>query len=257
MRFFVRNAAIATALLALFLLAPVILHHCHAWAADLIQVQQKTPANANRNSKTDNLNILFIGADGERLLMTSVYTIDYKNKKNGFKSAGIFFQDDLALKHKKKDLTLREFYSSYTPGQLKEALGNLLGVKIAYYVHMDKAILKEAEKMLDPIIVDGERISLPDLFEIPAGSKDQKIFEQLMRQFTRPKTYFYHLPTLIIRSARHIQTDFPLTAENLYLHFRIARDVDMGNITKIILEDPSEALLKDIIYRTTKDTTNE
>ncbi len=209
-----------------------------------------------RNKETDNLNILFIGADKDKLLMTAIYSIDHKNNKDNLKSGSVFFPSTTNLEYNGQQASLQSLYKKYPEKDfgyiLVDILEELLEVDIAYHVHMDKAVLKEANRILDPIIVQGQRINLEDIFEMPATDKDQAVLGQLMEQFTRPTTYFYKLPALVIKSSKHIATDFPLTPENLLLHFRIARAVNMEAIDKVILDkDSPEDILKDIIYTIT------
>ncbi|KUO51310.1 MAG: hypothetical protein APF76_17685 [Desulfitibacter sp. BRH_c19] len=226
-------------------------------------VQFKPPADPikqkplpKRNKETDNLNILFIGADKDKLLMTAIYSIDYKDKKENLKSGSVFFHNNTYIEYNGQRYTLQGLYKQHSEKDygymLVDILEELLEIEIAYHVHMDKAVLKEANKILDPIIVDDQRINLEDIFEMPATDQDQAVLGQLMEQFTRPTTYFYKLPALVIKSSRYIDTDFPLTPENLLLHFRIARGVNMDDIEKIILDkNISEDILKDVIYKIT------
>ncbi|WP_028309781.1 hypothetical protein [Desulfitibacter alkalitolerans] len=218
--------------------------------------EHKHLAHQQRNSKTDNLNILFIGADRDGLLMTAIYSINYKGKKENFKSGSVFFPGNMQIIYDGKTYLLQELFKDLGKDDYSRIMVNILeqlmDIHIAYHVIIDKAVLTEAEKILDPIIVDGTRINLEDIFEMPASDKDKTVLGQLMEQFTRPTAFFYKLPALVIKSSRHIKTDFPLTPENLWLHFRIARDVNREEIDKVILDkNIPEDILKDIIYRIT------
>ncbi len=212
-----------------------------------------------RNKDTDNFNVLFIGKEEDRLLMTAVYSINHKNSQSRkFKSGGVFFSGLTKINYNNEVYTLNSFYKKYHNdkiGQkLVKVLEDLLEIEIAYYVLMDKEILKESNKVLDPVIVDDEEVNIEEIFEMPVSNKDQEILGQIAEQFTRTSTYFYSLPSIIIKSARHIETDFSLTPENLWLHFKIARGVDMSNIKKIVLEgNCPDYLIKDIIYRITNE----
>ena len=222
----------------------------------LVQEYEIEKPLPKRNKETDNLNILFIGADKDKLLMTAIYSIDYKDKEKNLKSGSVFFPKSTVVKYNGQSYTLQGLYNRYPDKDygyiLVEILEELLEVEIAYHVHMDKAVLQEANKILDPIIVNEERINIEDIFEIPATNQDHEVLGQLMKQLTRPTTYFYKLPALVIKSSRHMDTDFPLTPENLLLHFRIAREVKMEAIQKVILDqDCPQDILKDIIYTIT------
>jgi hypothetical protein len=209
-----------------------------------------------RNRLTDNLNILFIGKDQDKLLMLAVHSINYKGKKKYFPSGGVFFKKDMQIKINNEDYTLGSFFKSHIDQDigilLKKIVEEILDIKIAYYVLMDKKLLAEADKILEPIIIEGESIKLEGIFEMPVSYKDNLILGELMKQLTGYKNYFYTIPKLVIRSARHIKTDFPLTYDNLQLHFRIARDMDRKKIKKIVLEiDSPEHVIKDVIFQVT------
>ena len=209
-----------------------------------------------RNNQTDNLNILFVGADRDRLLMTAIYSINYKGKNENFKSGSVFFPLNMQVIYDGKNYTLRELFENwgkddYTRVMVK-VLEELMEINIAYHVIIDKAILIEAGKIIEPIVVDGQEINLEDIFEMPPSDKDEVILGQLMKQFTSPSTFFSQIPALVLRSSRYIKTDFPLTPENLWLHFRIARNVNMDEIDKVTLDkNISEDILRDIIYQIT------
>ena len=216
----------------------------------------KPTQRKQRNNQTDNLNILFIGADRDRLLMTSIYSINYKGKDENFKSGSVFFPINMQVMHDGKNYLLQELFKDLGKDDysriIVEILEELMEIDIAYHVIIDKAVLIEAGKILEPIVVGGQEINFEDIFEMPPSDKDEIILGQLMKQVTSPATFFSKLPSLVLRSSRYIQTDFPLTPENLWLHFRIARNVNMDEIDKVTLDKNNlEDMLKDIIYQIT------
>lgn len=211
---------------------------------------------AQRNGQTDNLNILFIGADRDRLLMTAIYSINYKGKDKNFKSGSVIFSANMQVMHDGKNYVLRELFKDLGEYEysrvMREILEELMNIHIAYHIIIDKAVLIEAERIIEPIVIDGQKINLEDIFEMPPSDKDEIILGQLMEQFTSPATFFSKLPALVFRSSRYIKTDFPLTSENLRLHFRIARNVNMDEINKVNLgKNTPEDILRDIIYQIT------
>ena len=220
------------------------------------QTEEPFATQLARNDQTDNLNILFLAADQKKLLTAAVLTVNYHDLTDGFSSAGIFFPIDSIITDSDRPKTLAEYYKCKnhpnSAAAIRQILQELLSVDIAYYVHLDKRILHEVQSFAGPVTIDDQEIALQDIFEIPADPKDQEILEHLVKQCTKPSAYFYSLPAMLIKSVRLIQTDFPLTAENLWLHFKIAKGIDMANIQKRIVIDPkNNPDAKDIIYQTT------
>lgn len=229
------------------------------------QIQENPPENLN--TKTDNLNILFLGVSRKDLLMASVYSINYKNSKGKVRSGAVFFPPFSLFSCNGKIMTLEEIYQEMDTAEaitkISKILENALRIKIAYSVKIDKAIFREVEKIFDPITVNGEEIELANLFEMEASPRDKVILKQLMNQLTNPTIYFYHLPRLLINARHYVTTDFPVTPENLWLHFKIVRRVDTSNIIKVIAPgEPCtrkgeraqvipESFLRNIIYKIT------
>lgn len=214
-----------------------------------------------QNQQTDNLNVLFIGADGKRLLMTSVYSINHHQTK--MKSGAIFFPNHTLLQETGYPGTLEDIFRRDGPVEIMGLLEKALEIDIAYYVRIDKAVLREVEKFIDPIYVDGEKIELENLFDMQVTPKDQEILGALMEELTKPKVYFINLPRLVAAFRKYLETDFPINPSNLVLHYRIARNVDMDHITKVVLRGtnyrwrgkivqvvPME-ILRNIVYKVT------
>ncbi|NLL18805.1 MAG: hypothetical protein GX262_07240, partial [Clostridia bacterium] len=63
----------------------------------------------------------------------------------------------------------------------------------------------------------------------------EEMLGELVRRLTRPEVYFWQLPKLCLAAHRHVITDFPLTLENLWLHYRIASKIPTDRLRKVIL----------------------
>lgn len=185
-------------------------------------------AGPGLNSRTANLNVLFLGADRSQLLMASVFSI---NHREGFRSAALFFPVQTLLEGG-EGVTLADLFRREGAPAVARALAERLQVDIAYYVRIDRRVLDRAARFVGPLVLDGREIPLGDLFTLEVTPADGLILGQLMAQFTRPSVYFWHLPALVLSSRGDLETDFPLTTENLWLHYRIARGVDTGFIPK-------------------------
>lgn len=222
------------------------------------QPAQLAPNQPPRNRETDNLNVLFLGAEGDQLLMTAVYSINYKED---FQSGAVFFPVQTALD---RTSPLESVFREVGPKALVPLLEEALSVDIAYYVRIDRRVLSEVKKFVNPIVVDGQEVELENLFTMEISPRDDRILGALLAELTRPRVYFIHLPALVLAFHRYLETDFAINPENLWLHYRIAREVDTAAIPKVVawgtvtlqagepvLLIPS-AWLGDIIYDLTK-----
>ncbi len=180
--------------------------------------------------KTDNLNVLFLGFEASKLEMIAVYSINHQQQ---MQSGALFVPVQALVPGETQNF--RDYYQHRGIKPLQNKIAKMLDIKIAYHVIIDNQIMGEAEKIIGTIHVDGKRVDLKKLFTTPAGPKDEQILGEIMRRFTKKDVYFWKLPLLISASRRYVTTDFPLTVENLWLHYRIATGIPTDQIKKTIL----------------------
>lgn len=188
------------------------------------------PENKHLNTQSNNLNVLFLGVDGDKLLMCSLYSINYRDKMQ----SGAVFTPTFSLVPG-ESYTFAQLYRREGVSGVKKVLEKEMEVHIAYHILIQRAVFDEIEKFIDPIYIDGEKVNLADLFTMKVGPKDQEILGALMREFTKPGTFFIDLPRLIFSAKKYVSTDFKINPKNLMLHYKIARGVDTTKITKVIL----------------------
>lgn len=220
------------------------------WVALSFQLLGQTEAlGATQNRETNNLNVLFIGFAEERLEMISIYSINHQDQ---MQSGAVFIPVQALLPD--ENLSFREYYQKHGLNSLKEKLADQLAIRIAYHVVVKNSIMDEVEKMIGIITVAGEQIDLKELFTMAPTPQDELILGELVQRLTRPEIYFWHLPRLCLVAQRHIATDFPLTVENLWLHYRIASQIPTDRIQKIILPFQQLSLtdLSNAIYNITR-----
>lgn len=182
------------------------------------------------NWETDNLNVLFLGFEEELLEMVAVYSINYRDQ---MQSGAVFFPV-LALVPG-EEISFRDYYRQEGLRALREAVEDALGIKIAYHVAIRNAIMAEVEGIIGPIIIEGKKLDLNRIFTMEPGPQDEEMLGELVRRLTRPEVYFWQLPRLCLAAHRHVTTDFPLTLENLWLHYRIASQIPTHQLRKVIL----------------------
>lgn len=183
-----------------------------------------------RNWETNNLNVLFIGFEDEQLEMVSVYSINYRDE---MQSAAIFFPVHALVPG--QDISFREYYHELGLKKLRQLVEDNLGIQIAYHVTIRNSIMDEVEEIIGPIIIEEKKMELSRIFTTPPTPQDQLVLGELVKRFTRPEVYFWRLPRLCLAAHRHVTTDFPLTAENLWFHYRIASQIPTVQIRKVIL----------------------
>ncbi|WP_366923723.1 hypothetical protein MFMK1_000636 [Metallumcola ferriviriculae] len=208
------------------------------------------------NRETDNLNVLFVGVDGEQLEMVAVYSI---NNRENFNSGAVFFPVNTYFSGK----TLTETFRQKGVGGVRAILQTEMEVDISYFVLMDKRILAEVDSFLKPIVVNGEEVDINNLFKMEVTPNDEEILGQLMTQLTKPSVYFLRLPKLLIAFNRYMETDFRPTLDNLRLHFEIASHIDTKQINKVIAGGQGrylngqkvwvvpDTVLKNVVYQIT------
>lgn len=182
------------------------------------------------NRQTDNLNVLFLGVDGQELLMCALYTV---NHRGSFRSAALFFPTQGVLPGSQE--TIAQVFSQRGVEGVRKLVEEQMGITVAYYIRIEQAVFDYLEEFIDPIYVDGEKIDLSQLFTMGVGSKDQEILAELWRQLTRPRVFFLDLPRLVFHRQKLVTTDFAVTPPNLLLHFKIVQQVDASQIKKVVL----------------------
>ncbi|MEW6662562.1 MAG: hypothetical protein ACOY9Y_14400 [Bacillota bacterium] len=191
------------------------------------------------NPLTKNLNVLFIGASQQELLMAAVYSINYRDR---YQSAAVFFPTDTFFpperpvpgKPLRQARSLETIFQEEGPQGLVKAANEALSVELDYYIRIDRRVLQEVEKFINPIVVNDKKVELEDLFTMEVTPADEKIMGALLAELTRPQVYFFHLPKLVLTFWRYLETDFAINPENLWLHYKIARGVDTRAIPKIL-----------------------
>lgn len=233
------------------------------WSMNQTVAKQEAVKKVERlNRETDNLNVLFIGVGDDELSMVSLYTIDHQHS---WRSAAIFFPVKTVVTTQEKPTFLAEIYQNHGTADLVAALEQQLEVNIDYHVKVDRQVLKRLDQIIAPIYIDGEKVDITNLFDMTVTPYDDYIIGQLVEQLRQPSVYFFTLPELFVTFRRHIATDFPITPNNLYLHYQIARGIDPHKLTKTIVSGKdyfmagevvrqvSEDTWKNIIYRLTKE----
>lgn len=217
------------------------------------------------NSQTDNLNVLFLGFEDEELAMVAVYSINHRDR---YQSAAVFFPPLGQVPG--HNLDFRQYYRQEGLMSLRQAVAECLDVPIAYHVTVKNTILDEVEKITGPILVNGKRLDLKGIFTLAPSPQDEEILGELVRRLTKAEVYFWHLPRLFFRARHHLSTDFPITWDNLRLHYRIAANLKPQELRKFILDlepkfTPGEGFrwhfreeqLKRIIYDLTASSTKK
>ncbi|MHB1127150.1 MAG: hypothetical protein ACYC2T_09355 [Bacillota bacterium] len=189
------------------------------------------------NRDTDNLNVLFLGVKENKLQMISVYSINYLHN---MRSVAIFFPSETLVGKERDDQTLEGIYAQAGVAGLKQAMEQILEVPIAYHVWMDQRILADVEKFIGPIYIGKRRLPMEKLFTMPLSPEDEDILGALLQRFSQPGIYFWQLPRIITVFHNYINTDFQLNLNNLMLHYRIARNINPGEISKILVEGRME-----------------
>ena len=180
--------------------------------------------------ETDNLNVLFIGFEEESLEMVAVYSINYRDR---MQSGAVFFPVQALVPG--EELSFRDFYREEGLRALRSAVEEALGIEIAYHVAINNAIMAEVEGIIGPITIEGKKLDLNKIFTMAPSPQDEEMLGELVRRLTRPEVYFWQLPKLCLAAHRHVITDFPLTLENLWLHYRIASKIPTDRLRKVIL----------------------
>lgn len=132
-------------------------------------------------------------------------------------------------------MRLADLYREFGVPAVRGAVETLLGIKTHFYVHIEQAILPEAERILGPLDVDGEKIPLSKLFTLEPSPKDHRILGALAQKLSHPGSYFAYLPHLVIVASKYVATDFIPTPTNLWLYFQVAAAVDATSIPKILI----------------------
>ncbi|NLC76352.1 MAG: hypothetical protein GX750_01855, partial [Clostridia bacterium] len=132
-------------------------------------------------------------------------------------------------------VTFRDYYREQGLQDLRSMVEESLGIEIAYYVSVRNAIMDEVERITGPIIIEGEKLDLTGIFTMATGPRDEEMLGELVKRLTKPEVYFWQLPKLCLAAHRHVTTDFPLTLENLLLHYRIATRIPTHHLKKVIL----------------------
>lgn len=132
-------------------------------------------------------------------------------------------------------MRLADLYREFGAEAVRGAVETLLGIKTHFYVRIEQAILPEAERILGPLDVDGEKIPLSRLFTLEPSPKDDRILGALAQRLSHPGSYFVYLPHLVIVASKYVATDFLPTPTNLWLYFQVAAAVDSTSIPKILI----------------------
>lgn len=182
------------------------------------------------NGQTDNLNVLFIGFEDDRLAMVAIYSINHRDQ---FQSGAVFFPLHGEVPGQKMDFW--QYYREKGLLNLRQVLEESLDISIAYHVTIKNSIMDEVEKIIGPLTVNGRKIDLKGIFTMAPSPQDEEMLGELVRRLTRSEVYFWHLPRLCLTARHHISTDFPLTLDNLWLHYRIASQIKTQSLKKFIL----------------------
>src|SRR5690606_1616580 len=78
-------------------------------------------------------------------------------------------------------------------------------------------------------------VDLKRIFTMKPGPKDEEMLGELLKRLRKPEVFFWQLPRLCLAAHRYVTTDFPLTLENLWLHYRIASRIPVHELRKVIL----------------------
>lgn len=220
------------------------------------------PKEERLNKETNNLNVLFVGVDREKLKMIALYTIDHEVS---WRSAAIFIPIKTAVGNAVKTALLQDIYSQEGVAGVVKVLEEQLEVNISYYIKVDKAVLVKVAAIIDPIYAAGQPVDIANLFDMAVTPYDDYILGELVKEFSKPAVFFLALPEIFFSFRKHISTDFAITPSNLYLHYKIATGIkpsllkktiitgydyyDRGKWMRVIPEDT----WKRIVYRLTRE----
>jgi len=180
----------------------------------------------------DTFNVLFVGADGSRLLMAAVFAVD---RQNEYQSGAVFIPASTMFLTPRGPVTLAQVFQAEDMAGLAPFLEDQLQADLAYYIRIEKKVLNEIKGVIPPITVAGQEVPLEDLFTMSVTPWDEEIMGRLLEEFTRPAIYFYYLPRLVFNGQGYITTDFHPTLENLWLCYSIATGVDPAQIKKVVV----------------------
>lgn len=188
-------------------------------------------AHTQVQKETQNLNVLFVGWEDDQPEMISIYTINHQDR---MQSAAIFLPVQATFPG--ENLTLRQIYLHQGLETLRQKIQQYLNIEIAYHVIIRNQIMTAVEDIIGPLTLDGDTpIDLSRIFTMPPGPRDNQLLGELVARFTKPEVYFWQLPRLVLAARQYVTTDFPLTAENLLLHYRIASRIPTQELVKVIL----------------------
>jgi len=198
----------------------------------------KAPDHKNRT--LENLNIMFLGIEDQKLCMLTVYSV---NKDHKWKSGAVFVPTE-TLVPGTQETTMSGYYDTKGIEAVQQVLEENMEISIDYYVKVDQKLLEEVESSIDPIYVNGARVDLKQLFHKQVAPEDEIIMGSLLRSLTKPSVYFGLLPRLVWNRKQYLETDFPVTWSNLWLHYQIARNINAARVAKKILPGISKRALK-------------
>lgn len=191
---------------------------------------QRLTANKRLNRQTNNMNVLFIGVEKDKLLACSVFSINYSDKYQ----AGAVFLPTYATAPNYK-YTFAQIYKEVGVEGLKQIIEKEMEIDIELYYKIERELLKQLDSYIDPIYVNGEKIELYNLFTMAVSPQDEEILGALVRELLKPGVFFIRLPKLLLDATKYITTNFKVTIPNLKFHYNNIVNLDSRNITKVVL----------------------
>jgi hypothetical protein len=199
--------------------------------------QSGTPRS---NLLAQNLNVLFIGTNRQKLLTATIYSVNYRDRYQQAALVlpiGAFFPPEWAKPRMplSQARPLANIYQQEGSSGLVRAVNESLGVEIDYFIRIDQRVLQKVADVINPIAVNDKRVEVENLFTMRATPADEQIMGALLAELTRPHVYFFHLPRIVLTSRGYLETDFAITPKNLRLHYKLIRRVDTRAVPKITI----------------------
>jgi hypothetical protein len=193
-------------------------------------VLQQPTTNKRLNKQTNNMNVLFIGVEKDKLLACSIFSINYSDQYQ----AGAVFLPTYATAPNYK-YTFAQIYKKVGVEGLKQIIEKEMAIDIELYYKVERELLKQLESYIAPIYINGEKIELYNLFTMAVSPQDEEILGALVRELLKPGVFFTKLPWLLLDAAKYITTNFKITIQNLKFHYNNIVNLDSQNITKVVL----------------------
>jgi hypothetical protein len=143
------------------------------------------------NRDVDSINTLFLGTSRGRLVMASIYTVDPVTRR----SATVFYPPNLIIGERPAQ-TLEEVLLKNGPDRVRVLMAKKLEANLPHHVVFDREGMEQLARLIGPVRVQGKSIALGDLYVQPDTPEDEKILQEVARQF-KSAGFIWKIPGLI------------------------------------------------------------